>query len=46
MMPEEDDVSNVELLWAEQNEYGTTIRFSRPWNTCDTKHDMEITVSL
>jgi hypothetical protein len=43
-VPLEDDTSNVELLWAEETNYGTTIRFSRQWNTCDGKHDFEITV--
>lgn len=43
-MPIEDDVSNYELISAEETQHGTTVRFSRPWNTCDDKHDFEITV--
>jgi hypothetical protein len=42
--PFEDEQSDYELLWVEETEDGTTIRFSRFWNTCDDKHDMEITV--
>lgn len=43
-MPLEDEQSNYELIWAEETQYGTTARFFRPWNTCDEKHDFEITV--
>ncbi|ODM95966.1 hypothetical protein Ocin01_10716 [Orchesella cincta] len=41
--PIEDDTSDYELLWAEENQYGTTVRFRRRWDTCDFHHDFEIT---
>lgn len=41
-VPIEDERSDYELLWAEENEYHTTIRFRRKWDTCDD-HDYEIT---
>lgn len=43
-VPLQDKHSDYELLWAQENEYGTTIRFRRQWNTCDTENDYEITV--
>ena len=27
-----------------QNDTHTVMRFSRPWNTCDTEHDMKLSV--
>lgn len=46
LTPKEDDKNNYELLWAYENEYGTTIRFKRRWDTCDTLQDFEITVII
>ncbi|CAL4079802.1 unnamed protein product, partial [Meganyctiphanes norvegica] len=37
-----DTSQDYELLGGSQNDTHTTIRFTRPWRTCDQEHDMQL----
>ncbi|XP_045124485.1 DBH-like monooxygenase protein 1 [Portunus trituberculatus] len=41
-IPVVDIAQNVVVEGGYQNDTHTVMRFSRPWNTCDTKHDMKL----
>lgn len=43
--PEEDESQDYKLLGGYSNDTHTVLRFARPWITCDSKNDLEITVS-
>ncbi|KAG7172306.1 MOXD1 1-like 1 [Homarus americanus] len=40
--PPVDDTQDVEVLGGYQNDTHTVLRFSRPWYTCDDKHDLPL----
>ncbi|XP_069961322.1 DBH-like monooxygenase protein 1 [Cherax quadricarinatus] len=43
LTPSIDASQDYRLLGGYQNDTHTVIRFSRPWTTCDTHHDLQLT---
>ena len=42
--PVVDHSQDIVVEGGYQNNTHTVMRFSRPWNTCDTKHDFKLSV--
>ncbi|XP_068226831.1 DBH-like monooxygenase protein 1 isoform X1 [Palaemon carinicauda] len=42
VVPKVDEVQDVQLLEGYQNGTHTSLRFSRPWNTCDEEEDLKL----